>query len=833
MPDLPEASAAGPPPKGHVVFENLLAELSARFLTLPTADVDTAITDALRRIASLLEVDRTQLIRFERPRSGAHVTHSGAVQGIAEGAPDIALTKAFPWAIARLLRGEITAFARLDELPPEAAADKTVWQRYGVKSELVVPLWVDGRVDGAIVLDCDRAERAWPPDVVERVLAMTTIFGNALAHKQARESLDAAMRFERTATAILVRLLAAPQVERDAVLEAGLREVAQAFGAERATLWRRVGTTTAFTMSHHWLADGLGAPPDPRAPTVPWINAQIGQSSVVRFARHADLPPDAAADLEALRLLHIGAAVVVPLELSGTVVGALSIATTREHVQWPDALVPRVQLLGTAFASLLARQQAERREQEAQAQAAHAARVGTMGVFAASLVHELTQPLAASLANAETAAGLLDAPAPDLHDLRTTIADIVADSRRGGEMIQKLRRFLRHGEAERAEFDLRGLQDDVLRFVKAEAANKGIEITLDVPQTSLRIFGDRVQIQQVLLNLVLNAFDAVASRDPEDRRVQVRARPSETGVSIEVHDCGVGMDEVTLARVFQPFFTTKPGGMGLGLSISQTLIAAHGGTLSVRSEPGQGSTFRIELPSHQPLVIEAPQRAVVSASAADTVFVIDDNDAMRRAIERQLQAEGYRIEAFANAHAFLDRAAQARVACIVCDIRMPGLSGLELQATLARGKLELPIVFISGHADIATSVQAMKGGAVAFLPKPFAKAELLAAVSDALGRSRERDQERQQDADVLARFRSLKPREREVFELVVAGLLNKTIAQRLGIAEPTVKIHRGRVMAKMRADSVADLVRIAERVALHIAPDFAPDQTRRPPHNPS
>ena len=124
------------------------------------------------------------------------------------------------------------------------------------------------------------------------------------------------------------------------------------------------------------------------------------------------------------------------------------------------------------------------------------------------------------------------------------------------------------------------------------------------------------------------------------------------------------------------------------------------------------------------------------------------------------------------------------------------------------------------------------GGAVAFLQKPFAKAQLLGAVSDALARSRERDQERRKDADVVARFRSLKPREREVFEMVVAGLINKTIAHRLGIAEPTVKIHRGRVMETMKAESVADLVRMAERVALHIAPDFAPDQTGGPLFNP-
>jgi C4-dicarboxylate-specific signal transduction histidine kinase len=175
---------------------------------------------------------------------------------------------------------------------------------------------------------------------------------------------------------------------------------------------------------------------------------------VVRFTCHAELPAEAAGDLRGLQALGIGAAVIVPLELSDRVAGALSIATSREYVNWPDALLPRVQLLGQAFATVIARQQSEQRELEAQAQAAHSARVATLGVFAASLVHELTQPLAASLANAETARNLLALPAPRLGELRETIDDIVTDSRRAGELIQKLRRFLRHGEAERSEIDV-------------------------------------------------------------------------------------------------------------------------------------------------------------------------------------------------------------------------------------------------------------------------------------------------------------------------------------------------------------------------------------------
>ncbi|MGB8331063.1 MAG: response regulator, partial [Polyangiales bacterium] len=207
-------------------------------------------------------------------------------------------------------------------------------------------------------------------------------------------------------------------------------------------------------------------------------------------------------------------------------------------------------------------------------------------------------------------------------------------------------------------------------------------------------------------------------------------------------------------------------------------------------------------------------RVTVSRPATGAVFVIDDEPSMRRAIERQLQREGFAVEAFESAQDFLERAPEADVACIVSDIRMPGLSGLDLQASLAQARRALPIVFISGHGDIQTTVHAMKAGAVSFLAKPFTKRELLAAVREGLARSHSLAAERAQDADLNARYESLTPREREVFALVAAGLLNKLIADRLGAAESTVKIHRGRVMEKMCATSAADLVRMAERLAL-------------------
>jgi FixJ family two-component response regulator/signal transduction histidine kinase len=802
-------------------FERLLADLSARFVNLPAAQVDAAIGAALRRIAVLLDVDRCNLLRFAPGTADAEITHSWSVVGVPPVAPK-SISGAYPWAIAHERAGRAVVLPRIDDLPPEAAIDRASWQRFGVRSHLSIPFSVAGRIEGALALGCLRRERDWPQELVERVGVLATIFGNAVAHKRAQESLDAAIRFERAASQLLGALLTAARVDHDRVIEAGLGDMAREFGAERATLWQRVGERAEFVETHRWLADGVPAPRDGASGlTIPWVSARLVRGALVHFARLAELPHEAAEDLRTLRSLDIRAAVAVPLEVSGAVVGALSFATSREDREWSDALIARVQLLGEVLAGVFARQAAERREQEAQAQAAHAARVGTIGVVAASLVHELTQPLAASLANAETASELLAKPAPDLDELRTTVADIVADDRRIRDLIHQLRRFLRRGEVERSELDLREVVGEALQLARNEAASRGVVVTLDLPDLLPKLVADRVQLQQVLLNLLLNGFDAVAANPSGTRRVALAARASDVGLSIEVTDSGRGMDEATRARIFQPFFTTKRGGMGLGLAISRSIVAAHGGMLSVHTAPGRGATFRIELPLQPPDEVAPAVRGTALATGSGTVFIVDDDASLRRALRRQLEGAGYRVETFASAQSYLDRPAYSGVACIVSDVRMPGLSGLDLQSSLAKADSDLPIVFISGHGDIPTTVLAMKAGAVSFLAKPFSKDELLAAVADALTRSRALLDARAERAALVTRCDTLTPREREVFALVAAGLPNKLVADRLGIAERTVKQHRGRVMEKTGADSLADLVRMAARLGLQAAVEAA------------
>lgn len=203
-----------------------------------------------------------------------------------------------------------------------------------------------------------------------------------------------------------------------------------------------------------------------------------------------------------------------------------------------------------------------------------------------------------------------------------------------------------------------------------------------------------------------------------------------------------------------------------------------------------------------------------------TVFVVDDDAPVRKSLMRLLESAGYRTESFSSADEFLDGwKANPAPGCVLLDIMMPGLDGLQLQQTLRASALEIPIIFITGHGDIPLSVKAMKAGAIDFFPKPIDDQKLLRAVDEALRRDALVRAERAARDTVSNRYQTLTPREREVMALVVRGLLNKQIASALGASEKTIKIHRGRVMEKMKVNSVADLVRAAETIGL--GPDTA------------
>ena len=198
-----------------------------------------------------------------------------------------------------------------------------------------------------------------------------------------------------------------------------------------------------------------------------------------------------------------------------------------------------------------------------------------------------------------------------------------------------------------------------------------------------------------------------------------------------------------------------------------------------------------------------------------TIYIVDDDPSVNRSLERLLRSANYQVESFYSAENFLDLEYYERPSCLILDVSMPGMNGLELQEKLASLNLNLPIIFITGHATVPMSVHAMKGGAVNFLQKPFDQDELIAEIEKAIQLDSKETQREAEISEIENRIKSMTPRENEVFNLVITGRLNKQIAADLGVCEKTIKVHRARVMEKMHVKSLAELVHLSDRISIN------------------
>jgi signal transduction histidine kinase len=567
-------------------FETLLSELSAGLIHVAASDLDPALERGLGQIVTFLGVDRGNL--DQSADGGPGVRISSGPPGVA-ALPRVMDGGQFPWTTEQLRRGAVVRFAGVDELPAPAAIDRASYERAGTRSHVSFPLCASGPMLGVLSFDSVRGERAWPDELVERLRLLSEAFASALERKRMELSLADRRRLEQLLSALSVAFSRLSAVDFDRGIQRGLHQVVAFLGVDGGSLieFSRDGRTARSWAIEEWMDVG----------EFPWMTSRLRRGDVVSFSQLAELPDDAAVDRRSYLAHRIKPQVAVPLLVGGTVVGGLVFGAVGAERAESKELIRQLQLIGEVFANALSHKQGELEAQRLRQDLAHIGRVSAMGELTASLAHELSQPLTAILNNAEAVQRLLAAETVDLEPVREALDDIVADDKRAGDVIRRLRVLLKKGDLEFAWLDANEMVSEVAWLVRNDAVGRNVCMRLELARDLPSVRGDRVQLQQVVLNLVLNGFDAMREPGASDRTLVIRtARDSAAVVGISIQDSGAGFDETDNDRMFQPLYTTKTEGLGMGLAIGRTIVGAHGGRLWAVNNLDHGATFHFTLP---------------------------------------------------------------------------------------------------------------------------------------------------------------------------------------------------------------------------------------------
>jgi PAS domain S-box-containing protein len=497
-----------------------------------------------------LGVDRGGFGEVSETGWAIRLTHFYATPGVPATAPDIQASH-LPWYSAMVRRGEVLKLGPLpDGLPAEAVHEREYCARSGLKSLLTIPLTVDGTVRFAIGCAMFREYRSWPEDLVQRFRLLGEVFANALARKRADEELRRRERRYRD----LVESTRALPWEADP-------------GTLRMTYIAPQIETLLGYPRDVWYRDGFWAArlhPDDRD----WVLRGIGEA--VRGGRDREAEYRlVAADGRTVwvhNMVAVRAEEGVPTEVHGVIIDV----TARKAAEAE----------ATRLRDLLTR----------------ATRMTTLGELAAAIAHEVNQPLCAIVSNAETAQSLLAGGLPDVSEAQDALRDIVIDGRRASETVGRIRSMIRGRPPEPAPFDVAAAAREVAALLRHQLTRDSVTLTLDLSADLPPVLGDRVQVQEVILNLLLNAADALATGPADRRRVVLSAARAGDEATVAVRDTGPGVGPDVADRVFDSFFTTKPGGTGIGLSISRKIVEALGGRLWVEPAPGGGAAFTFTLP---------------------------------------------------------------------------------------------------------------------------------------------------------------------------------------------------------------------------------------------
>jgi signal transduction histidine kinase len=408
-----------------------------------------------------------------------------------------------------------------------------------------------------------------------------------------------AKRFEALLAELSEAMARAPSSSVDATVETGLAKICQTLGLDRGAIYERDTSGKPVRVSHTWV--GANVPPFPRnynpeklfKKHTDWVMAGNQYS----FSRPSEIPDEWREVKRFVERYGPTASATLPMYAGGRIIGAASFGKFGSPREWPPELIERLALAVRLVGSAIERKQSEASLQQARAELRLAARRSMMGELVGSLAHELNQPLGAILSTLGGLARLLSKGNPEPAMALTAVSDAIEDTKRAGEIVRRVRSMFKGDDTRKRPIGIGALVTEVVRLIESEAAVREIAVRTEVSPSTQQVIGDRVQLQQCVLNLLMNAFEAITEARSEQREVTIKVKPLENGwVGTSVCDTGAGVAPAIANRLFEPFVTTKSKGMGLGLLVTRSIVENHGGKIWAAPNPDRGTTFTFTLP---------------------------------------------------------------------------------------------------------------------------------------------------------------------------------------------------------------------------------------------
>ena len=415
---------------------------------------------------------------------------------------------------------------------------------------------------------------------------------------QQTDPTNAALKFEELLADLSAAFVRVRAEQIDDEIDRWLQRVVLALDLDRSSVAQLDPADGEPCVTHQWAREGVPTPDKGSkvARFARWLAEKILAGETVVISSTAKTPPEASDLVKHALLAGIKSAVTVPLRISGSVVGGVAFGSLRER-EWPPDQLRRLKLVAEVFGNALERKRTDQAMTRMREELRQVSSVAMMGELTASLAHELNQPLSAIRANAHAARRLLASETPDLHEVRDALDDIVRDDARAVETVQNVRALFQRKESEKSLVDPAAVLHEVERIVRHDAASNQVSLKFEISPSLPVVLGNRPQLIQVLINLILNAFDAVEAVPPGEREVLVSASQTEDQrVHVAVRDTGAGIDPKILPRLFDAFVTTKTNGIGMGLAIARTIIDNHGGELWAAPNIDRGTTLEFALP---------------------------------------------------------------------------------------------------------------------------------------------------------------------------------------------------------------------------------------------